>query len=141
LGGAGSQTHWPKKGSSMNRLTTFPLVRRVAACLFALALVAHVGGCKKADATSASTAGGGGSSVSKPITVGFIYVGTRDDYGYNQAHAEGAAEVKKMAGVKVIENEKVLETKDCQQAMESMINLNGATLLFPTSFGYFNPHV
>ncbi len=25
--------------------------------------------------------------------------------------------------------------------MESMINLDGATLLFPTSFGYFDPHV
>ena len=35
----------------------------------------------------------------KPLTVGFIYVGPRDDYGYNQAHAESAALVKKMAGV------------------------------------------
>ena len=25
--------------------------------------------------------------------------------------------------------------------MESMINLDGATLLFPTSFGYFDPHI
>ena len=24
-------------------------------------------------------------------TIGFIYVGPKDDYGYNQAHAEGAA--------------------------------------------------
>jgi len=23
------------------------------------------------------------------LTVGFIYVGPKDDYGYNQAHAEG----------------------------------------------------
>ena len=30
------------------------------------------------------------------LTVGFIYVGAKDDYGYNQAHAEGAAAVKKM---------------------------------------------
>jgi simple sugar transport system substrate-binding protein len=28
-----------------------------------------------------------------------------------------------------------------QKTMESMINLDGATLLFPTSFGYFDPHV
>ena len=26
-----------------------------------------------------------------PLTIGFIYVGPKDDYGYNQAHAEGAA--------------------------------------------------
>ena len=29
-------------------------------------------------------------------TIGFIYVGSRDDYGYNQAHAAGAAALKKM---------------------------------------------
>ena len=27
--------------------------------------------------------------------VGFIYVGPRDDFGYNQAHAQGAAAVAK----------------------------------------------
>jgi len=32
----------------------------------------------------------------KPLTVGVIYVGARDDYGYNQAHAMAAAEVKKL---------------------------------------------
>ncbi|MDP3828948.1 MAG: BMP family ABC transporter substrate-binding protein, partial [Polaromonas sp.] len=37
----------------------------------------------------------------KPITVGVIYVGPRDDYGYNQAQAQAAAELKKMPGVKV----------------------------------------
>jgi basic membrane protein A len=77
----------------------------------------------------------------KELTVGFIYVGPRDDYGYNQAHAEGAAAVKKMPGVKVREEENVAETLDVQKTMESMINLDGASLLFPTSFGYFDPHI
>jgi len=76
-----------------------------------------------------------------PITVGFIYVGPRDDFGYNQAHAEGAAAVKAMEGVTVVEEENVPETIDVQKTMESMINLDGATLLFPTSFGYFDPHI
>lgn len=31
------------------------------------------------------------------MTVGFLYVGPRDDFGYNQAHAEGAAAVKDIA--------------------------------------------
>ena len=35
-------------------------------------------------------------------TIGFIYVGSRDDYGYNQAHAQGAAALKKIAGLKVV---------------------------------------
>ena len=34
----------------------------------------------------------------KPLSVGFIYVGPRDDYGYNQAHAENVALVKKKIG-------------------------------------------
>ena len=74
-------------------------------------------------------------------TVGFIYVGPHDDYGYNQAHADGAAALKKMPGVKVVEEEKVPETDAVEKTMESMINLDGATLLFPTSFGYFDPHM
>jgi basic membrane protein A and related proteins len=81
------------------------------------------------------------SALAKDTTVGFIYVGSRDDYGYNQAHAAGAAALKKMSGIKVVEEEKVPETEAVEKTMESMINLDGATLLFPTSFGYFNPHV
>jgi len=75
------------------------------------------------------------------VTVGFIYVGAKDDYGYNQAHAEGAAAIKNIPGITVIEEEGVPETVDVQKTMESMINLDGATLLFPTSFGYFDPHM
>jgi basic membrane protein A and related proteins len=98
-------------------------------------------GCKK-DASS-TTAGGAASATpgSDVLTVGFIYVGPKDDYGYNQAHAEGAREVAKLPGVKIREEEKVAETVDVEKTMESMINLDGATLLFPTSFGYFDPHI
>lgn len=82
-----------------------------------------------------------GRAFAANLTVGFIYVGPKDDYGYNQAHAEGAAAVKKMPGVTVVEEENVAETVDVQKSMESMINFDGATLLFPTSFGYFDPHI
>ena len=75
------------------------------------------------------------------MTVGFIYVGPKDDYGYNQAHAEGAAVLKELDGVTLIEEENVPETVDVEKSMESMINFDGATLLFPTSFGYFDPHM
>ncbi|MBL8329301.1 MAG: BMP family ABC transporter substrate-binding protein [Rubrivivax sp.] len=76
-----------------------------------------------------------------PITVGILYVGPRDDFGYNQAHAEAAAQLKKMAGVKVVEEENVPETQAVQKSMQGMISQDGATLLFPTSFGYFDPHM
>src|ERR1700740_2874186 len=49
--------------------------------------------------------------------------------------------VKTMSGVKLLEEEKVAETLDVQKSMASMIELDGATLLFPTSFGYFDPHM
>jgi basic membrane protein A len=75
------------------------------------------------------------------LVVGVIYVGPRDDYGYNQAQAQAAAQIKKMPGVKVIEQEKVPETTDVQKVMGSMIEQDGATLIFPTSYGYFDPHM
>ena len=77
----------------------------------------------------------------KPITVGVIYVGPRDDYGYNQAHAQAAAEVKKLPGIKLVEEENVPETASVQKTMTGMIAQDGASLLFPTSFGYFDPHI
>jgi simple sugar transport system substrate-binding protein len=77
----------------------------------------------------------------KPLTVGVIYVGPRDDFGYNQAQAQAAAEVKKMPGIKVVEEENVPETIAVQKTMTGMIQQDGAKLLFPTSFGYFDPHV
>ena len=77
----------------------------------------------------------------KPLTVGVIYVGPRDDFGYNQAQAEAAAELKKMPGIKVIEEENVPETQAVQKTMQGMVSQDGAALLFPTSFGYFEPHM
>jgi simple sugar transport system substrate-binding protein len=82
-----------------------------------------------------------GQARAADLTIGFIYVGPKDDYGYNQAHAEGAAAVKAMDSVSVVEEENVAETVDVQKTMESMINFDGTSLLFPTSFGYFDPHI
>ncbi|MBB3182376.1 BMP family ABC transporter substrate-binding protein [Variovorax sp. Sphag1AA] len=92
---------------------------------------------------SATTLGGWSvlANAQKPMTVGVIYVGPRDDYGYNQAHAQAAAELKKMPGIKVVEEENVPETAAVQKTMTGMIAQDGATLLFPTSFGYFDPHI
>ncbi|MFN9471709.1 BMP family ABC transporter substrate-binding protein [Acidovorax sp.] len=81
------------------------------------------------------------ANAQAPLTVGVIYVGPRDDYGYNQAHAQAAAELKKMPGVKVVEEENVPETAAVQKTMTGMIAQDGAKLLFPTSFGYFDPHL
>ena len=101
--------------------------------------------CNKAPpsdaAPSTSSTAGGSKPPEKGFTAGFIYVGPKDDYGYNQAHAEGAKTLTGISGVKIREEESVPETVAVQKTMESMINLDGAKVLFPTSFGYFDPHI
>ncbi len=94
-------------------------------------------GCSSSTGGQANSGGGEG----KPLIIGFIYVGAKDDYGYNQAHAEGAAGVAKLAGVKIVEQASVPETTEVQEAMRNMIEEDGATIVFPTSFGYFDPHI
>ena len=75
-------------------------------------------------------------------TVGFIYVGPKNDFGFNQSHAEAVTALRKAKpGVKFLEEEKVPETSAVEKTMESMINLDGAELLFLTSFGYFDPYM
>jgi basic membrane protein A len=75
------------------------------------------------------------------LTVGVIYVGPRGDFGYNQAQAQAAAMLKTLPGVKVVEEENVAETAAVQKTMEAMIRQDDATLIFATSFGYFDPHM
>lgn len=75
------------------------------------------------------------------VTMGFLYVGPKDDYGYNQAHAEGCSGVRAFPWVKGVEEASVPETAAAQETMRNMIHLDGATVLFPTSFGYFDPHI
>ncbi len=84
---------------------------------------------------------GNTSTSSDDTTVGFIYIGPKDDYGYSQAHAQGAAAVKKLPGVQILEVEKVPEDNAVQQTMKNMIDNEGAKVIFASSFGYLKPHV
>jgi simple sugar transport system substrate-binding protein len=81
------------------------------------------------------------ASYAKDVSVGFIYVGPKDDYGYNQAQSEGCAGIQKLPWLKAVEEANVPETNAAQETMRNMIELDGAALLFPTSFGYFDPHI
>jgi simple sugar transport system substrate-binding protein len=110
----------------------------------ALLITASTGSCSKNDSSAAPGAASADPSAPaapKAFTAGFIYVGPKGDYGYNQAHAQGAAAVSGMPGIKVREEENVPETEAVQKTMESMIELDGASVIFPTSFGYFDPHI
>jgi basic membrane protein A and related proteins len=81
------------------------------------------------------------SFAAADLTVGIVYVGARDDFGWNQAHAVAIKSLKEVPGVKVVEEENVPETDAVSKSMESMINLDGAGLILATSFGYYTPFV
>mgnify|MGYP001793022848 CR=1 FL=1 len=97
-------------------------------------------GCApSSDSTGATDEGG---SASDEVVVGFIYVGPKDDFGYNQAHAEGAAAMAaNVPGIKIVEEANVPETTAVAESMRNMIEIDGAKVLFPTSFGYFDPYI
>jgi basic membrane protein A len=74
-------------------------------------------------------------------TAGFLYVGSKDDFGYNQAAYEAAVAMGEATGLEIIHAENVPETiEDAVPVMEDMI-AQGATILFPTSYGHFDPAV
>lgn len=79
-------------------------------------------------------------AAEEPVTVGFIFVGARDDYGYNQAAYLGSKAVEEYFGdkVKVLRSENVPETAEASRVLEQMIN-QGASVLFPTSYGHLEP--
>jgi basic membrane protein A and related proteins len=82
--------------------------------------------------SSASTA----NASATPIKVGFIMVGSRKDYGYNQAVYDGSQGVAKMPGVTVVTADSVPENNSVVQTMQSMAS-DGVKLIFATSYGYF----
>jgi basic membrane protein A len=73
--------------------------------------------------------------------IGFIYVGSKDDFGYNQAHSIGAQSLTQLDQVQIVEEANVAETNAVAETMRSMIEIDTAQVLFPTSFGYFDPYI
>ncbi|WP_077033907.1 BMP family ABC transporter substrate-binding protein [Pelomonas sp. KK5] len=91
---------------------------------------------------SAAVAGAGflpAAQAANELVVGVVYVGAKDDLGWNNAHAGAIQVLKSVPGVKVVQEERVPETKAVVSTMESMIQQDGARLILGTSFGYFNP--
>jgi basic membrane protein A len=116
------------------RLT--PVRRRGAAALIvagALILSLASACASNTGTTSGSTAKAPGTGGTK---VGFIFVGPKDDYGYNQAAYQASQEVAKaFPSLKVLTSENVPETDQAAQVMEGMIS-DGAKIIFATSYGH-----
>lgn len=82
---------------------------------------------------------GGGEAADPKLKVGIVHLGSINDGGYNQAHAEGVAVMKRsLPEVEVIQVENVPEGADAERVMENMIQ-RGAGLVIAASFGYLEP--
>jgi len=86
-----------------------------------------------------------GSARAAGLTAGFVYIGPRLDWGWNQSHALAAAALRGVPNVRTIEagylpettdygsGKETPETKAYTAAMEGLI-ADGAGLIFSTSF-------
>jgi basic membrane protein A and related proteins len=117
--------------------------RSVVAALSAV--VALVGA---ACSSNVSSGAGSGPSSSSSATgapglggsaIGFIFVGPKNDFGYNQAAYDGSQAVKAAyPNLKVLTAENVPEDDNATRVMNSMIS-QGAKIIFATSYGHLNP--
>jgi basic membrane protein A len=112
------------------------LNRKVTALLAGFALLGAVSACSSA---ASSTDSGTSSAPGKDTkAIGFIMVGPKDDFGYNQAVYEGSQVIKKeYPDVKVLTAENVPEDDTAATTMEQMIS-KGAKLIFATSYGHLD---
>ncbi len=78
----------------------------------------------------------------EPLKVGFIYVGPVGDGGWTYEHNQGRLAVEAHFGdaVETVFQENVPEGADAERAMTQMA-LQGAGLIFTTSFGYMDPTI
>ncbi|MEP7287399.1 MAG: BMP family ABC transporter substrate-binding protein [Chloroflexota bacterium] len=75
---------------------------------------------------------------SKKPKIGFLFVGPVDDFGYNYAGNQGRLCLEKLYPGSTVYAENVPENAEAERVMEKMIK-DGATILFPTSYGHFDP--
>tara|TARA_R100000951_G_C2618467_1_gene173603 strand:+ start:67 stop:1143 length:1077 start_codon:yes stop_codon:yes gene_type:complete len=94
-------------------------------------------------ATLVAAAIGVSASADAPkdkVTVGFIYVGPTGDHGWTYRHDIGRQQVEEAYGDRVETRfvESVAEGADAERVMTQMA-LQGADIIFATSFGYMDP--
>lgn len=95
-----------------------------------------------AAALAATVATGAYAGGHEPTKVGFIYVGPIGDGGWTYEHHQGLLAVEEAFGDKVetMYQESVPEGADAERAMTQMA-LQGADIIFTTSFGYMDPTI
>ncbi|NNE81541.1 MAG: BMP family ABC transporter substrate-binding protein [Silicimonas sp.] len=91
---------------------------------------------------AATMATGAFADGHEPVKVGFIYVGPIGDGGWTYEHHQGLLAVEAEFGDKVetVYQENVPEGADAERALTQMA-LQGADIIFTTSFGYMDPTI
>jgi basic membrane protein A len=102
------------------------------AAVLALSACGSTGDDKSSSSTNDTTA-----SSAKPIKAAWIYVGSKTDGGWSQAHDEGRQAVEKALGDKVqtTYKENVPEGPATGQVIEQLV-ADGNKIIFATSFGF-----
>jgi len=96
-------------------------------------------------ASAAATAMLGGMAAAEghePLKIGFVFVGPIGDGGWTYEHNKGRLAVEEAFGdaVETVFVESVPEGPDAERVMTQMA-LEGADLIFTTSFGYMDPTI
>lgn len=108
-------------------------MKRVVALLMILAMVFSFSACGSKEEEPAAT--------TPELTVGFIYIGTKNDGGFTQAHHEGTMAMEEYFKGKVatIIKEGVSDT-DKQATKEAALGMidQGATVIVACSFGFMD---
>src|SRR3954465_7592466 len=119
----------------MKRLRTRSLAATPVALALVLVAVVWTSAASSAGTSCTSPSGAKGPGVGSK-TIGFIYVGSTSDFGYNEAAHAGATELKKAcSNLKILEEDSIPETSDMTTAAEQEI-AQGAKIIFSTSYGY-----
>jgi simple sugar transport system substrate-binding protein/basic membrane protein A len=92
--------------------------------------------CGSDDTETSASDDTSGAPDKSDFTVGFIYIGPKDDFGYNQAaYAGSQAVAEAFPDVEILQAENVPETAESEGVMQDMID-KGADLIFATSYGH-----
>jgi basic membrane protein A len=127
------------------------MIRRSRAVVLVLLLALVAAACGGDDGGT-ETSSGDGESTGGACTVegatgvgtggtaiGFIFVGPKDDFGYNQAAYDGAMAVKAACSdLEILTAENVPEDDNATRVMQDMVD-KGAKLIFATSYGHLDP--
>ncbi len=106
------------------------------------ALALSTAACSSNSTTGETSSGGATETATAPGTggtaIGFIFIGPKDDVGYNQAAYDGSQAVAKAyPDLKVLPAENIPETDEAVRVMEDMVS-KGAKIIFATSYGHLD---